>query len=143
LLHQVGDLFELNVKLRCQNVNLWIIMLLLVTLTWAIILSVLKTKANWEKRKHVLLNRLLCVWVCVTVALLCYLHNLETGLYKSCCKIKQRASMAAGSYALVIVASLKFFPMPSDFQLFYVNRQIWFENFWFIACINLVKDWWM
>jgi len=21
LLHQVGDLFELNVKLRCQNVN--------------------------------------------------------------------------------------------------------------------------
>jgi hypothetical protein len=23
LLHQVGDLFELNVKLRSQNVNLW------------------------------------------------------------------------------------------------------------------------
>jgi len=48
--------------------------------------------------------------------------------------------MAADSYALVIVVSLKCFPMPSDFQLSYVNQQIQFGNFWVIACINLVTD---
>lgn len=122
--------------------NLLIIMLLLVILTCAVILPVLKMKASWEKRKHVPLNKLLCVWVGVTAALLCYLHNLETGLYKSCYKIKQTASMAAASYALVIVVSLKCFPMPSDFQLSYVNWQIWFGNFWVVACINVVTDWW-
>jgi len=66
---------------------------------------------------------------------------METGLYKSCYKIKQTASMAAGLYALVIVVSLKCLPVPSDFQLSYVDQQIQFGNFWVIACINLVTDW--